>query len=53
MRSAVAESEGAYVHGVARIGDEKIYGADPDNRVLGLLWDLCARADLATTNKTA
>ncbi len=30
-----------------------INGADPDNRVLGLLWDLCARADLATTNKTA
>lgn len=25
MHSAVAESEGAYVHGVARIGDEEIY----------------------------
>jgi hypothetical protein len=33
--------------------DDKFLGADPDNRVLGLLWDLCARADLATTNKTA
>jgi len=28
-------------------------GADPDNSILGLSWDLCARADLATTNKIA
>jgi len=29
------------------------FGSDPDNSILGLSWDLCARADLATTNKTA
>jgi excisionase family DNA binding protein len=28
-------------------------GADPDNSILRLSWDLCARADLATTNKIA
>lgn len=28
------------------------FGADPDNSILGLSWDLCARADSATTNKT-
>ena len=26
-------------------------GADPDNMILGLSWDLCARAALATINK--
>ncbi|MBT3549540.1 MAG: hypothetical protein HOO19_17395 [Rhodospirillaceae bacterium] len=28
-------------------------GADPDNMILGLSWDLCARAALATINKIA
>ena len=29
------------------------FGADPDNSILRLSWDLCARAALATINKTA
>ena len=28
-------------------------GADPDNSILVLSWDLCVRAGSATTNKTA
>jgi hypothetical protein len=32
--------------------NRKIYGAVPDNRVLELSWDLCARAGLADLNRT-
>jgi len=40
-------------HLVFAYAEKKVFGADPDNSIFRLSWDLCASADLATTSKIA